>query len=178
MTILVAYTDGTDTWIGSDLLVTRGTQRTIVPGPKWAIHNGWAIGSAGAARAGLIKERYKEEIFVGTEDALDILMRLAKAYRECGMVPTTTDGAEDWRSGGILARRGQVWEFDSALTPTCSSPGVLVADGMAWEIARGAAWAIREFRPQIEPEHLVWHVIRAACTLDATHCEGLWQGKL
>ncbi len=183
MTILVAYTDGIDTWIGSDLLSVRGSQRVLTPGGKWCICEGWAIASAGEARYGQIQARNAEQIFIGTSDPLELMDRLETAYRDAGFTPKTND-EYNWPyfgSGGILARRGRLWDFDGCMTLTEWPPHRMVSDGMGWQFAQGAVWLWQQYhrRPEeADPESLLRAAIDAACALDPGSCEGLWQGKL
>lgn len=180
MTIVVAYTDGSDTWIGSDQLYVRGSQRLMVPGGKWLVHGGWALTSAGPVRHSFVAERHRREILAEATDPFDVTERLAKVYRENGITPKVGDDdrCDDFGPGHILARAGKLWDVDSTLTATEWPSGELLADGMGWQLAKGAAWQMTYGTTGVHPERIIATAIRAACALDPNTCCGFWQGKL
>lgn len=172
MTIICAYTDGTDTWIGSDLLAVRAGTRMILPQGKWVVHDGWALGTAGTMRAEVVQRREAHELFKNTEDPVEVCERLQAAYRKYGItsIRDERDGMEVFSAGAILARRGRIWDVDRSLTPVPWEPGRLLADGSAWEIAVGAAWA----RSRLDPRSIVEIAIKAAVACRPNTCEGSW----
>lgn len=184
MTVVVAFTDGVDTWLGSDTIGVSNHGTPVPCGPKWIIHNGWAFGHTGdAIGADAIQDR-KEDIFGRVAlTPRNIVNRIHLIWEEYGLKRVFKDGgaAGSWDNGGILARAGQLWDVDG-----CGSIAEVLlgfwARGGASAEANGAAFGFR------------WGMARAGiatwlptslidCALEAAHAldvniRGQWQGKL
>lgn len=186
MTVIAAITDGENTWIGSDRLTILGSQRTLLTAGKWVLSGGWAMAMPGATRYRLAVTRAAGDLFshIDPADMLEFSASLAAVFRAVGIRPAPgddpdNDGCEYWHTGGFLARRGKLWEFDNSLTFNELPADKLFAGGIAWKFAEGAAWALAQhIVPKAAPDLLVRKAIACACALDPANCESLWQERL
>ena len=182
MTVIVAYTDGTDTWIGSDRALINGSIFIIGDAGKWSLYEGWGLGLAGGHRQCEVVEAHLPELLESMNllTPIDLSGRLAKKFREYGITPKTPEQVEEWGVDGILVRRGAVWDLDAALTPLRWPAGRILANGYGCAFAEGAAWAYQEYRrsDEIHPEDIVRVAVEAANKLCPRQCGGLWLRKL
>jgi hypothetical protein len=146
MSVIVAYTDGISTWIGSDTNSSRGDYSAVDVGPKW-FEGGdrWWYGHVGSLRvANVISENiihltgpyYADDKFTPQRFAQRLIAVLEGAHIKpvCG----PEEAVPRWFHGGILVRPGEIWDIDSTMALARYPVHRLVARGSGAEFALGA----------------------------------------
>lgn len=174
MTIICAYSDGESTWLGSDQLLTRGEQRTLLKGGKWAIHpSGWAAAMAGdELLSGILRTRI-DDFCYNTDDPWLFLKRYRDLLPEYGVEMKRDSAGLPDLPGMLLARGGKLWEIDRAFSVVRWDTHRLLADGAAWQYAYGSSFGM-----EAEPVQIVRRAVMTANHFCQNTCEGLWLGKV
>jgi len=180
MTIICAYTDGLNTWIGSDQLIHRGSLKMYLPTGKWLVRSGWAIAFAGATMYRLAAER-SQDLLDHADHPMEVVQSLAAVWRVHGISSKRDeqDGVELFETVGVIARKGKIWDVDGSLAYVEVPANRLVGGGSGWAFAEGCAWGLQQrVVPTPGGEYLVKRAVECACVLDSANCEGLWQARL
>lgn len=186
MTVICAYTDGTETWIGSDRMISSSNEKWIGP-HKWHEAHGWAIGVAGAQRAVNMLERVKAEIFAEADSPFAIADRLVQRFAEYGIHSCGTshdNHTECFGQSLLLARKGEIWNFGFDLGFFQAPPNTLIAKGSGADYAMGAGYAAIALHSQMKApfnasaaHQMMITAIGGAEKFDP-YCAGCWVKKL
>lgn len=182
MTIIVAYTEGKSTWLGSDTHSIGSYSMRLECGKKWYSAYGWAFGHCGDACVADLFENQAATLFANLEEVdspeHQVVKRIRAMYREAGMVPIfNNEAVGNYQNSGILARAGRFWDIDGNLAVTPIQSGLLFARGCAKEIAIGAAYGYQKAIEKASPEELINVALSAAIRFDI-HIYGKWTDVL
>lgn len=180
MTILCALSTGHGIIIGSDtgsVAITGDVGRQLHHGPKFAVHNGWAVGVAGQMRLQCLITRHMEDLTKDLTDPLDFCDRLVnEVFVRYDINAASSIGARDCGSNFVLAGPLGVFDIDCTLSVRQSVEGEMIASGSGASYALGAAFALD--CTDIEPVGIVKRAILAAIEFD-TGCSGeAWVHRL
>lgn len=173
MTIALAVTDGTTTWIASDTSRTLSTSRILDdPTGKWTEVAGWHVATTGDHRAAWL--------FGGIEVPDLGVRELVEAIRQRllddGWEPRKTPAdAPILGSDCILAAPGEVWFVGADWAPVECPPGTVAAAGCGDQLALGAIHVCKGWRwgwPDVLKKG-----IEAACQY-SPYCRGYWSKTL
>jgi hypothetical protein len=181
MTVIVAYANGSITWIGSDTATVSSGGRVTESGKKWFTAHGWGYGHCGDCRVADLLLVNADKLFADLASPYAFADRLIELYRGAGMQPRF-DGSQQetvpsWCNGGILARAGEAWDVDSCCSLVAVTPGVVFGRGNGGSNAMAAAWGYQRAIREASPEVLIEAAIRGAAAQDV-HIRGLWQGRI
>lgn len=141
MTVIVALTQGGQTWIGADEQATLSGGRKVFGVAKWHVGKAWALANAGEPRALQVAIRAGAADLDG--DAHDVALAIRAALKADGFEgkPYESTGAQGFNAPWLFARPGEVWDSDSAFNLVRAPDGVMMARGSGMEYALGAAYA-------------------------------------
>lgn len=182
MTVIAAYTDGVDTWIGSDTASACSSGLMFECGEKWFGAHGWMFGHAGDSRVADIIKFNADELF-RTMCVEEFPERYSLLLDRCGLKPHFAIGevVPNWQQGGILVRRGEVWDVDGPLALTPIKNGKVFARGSGGHDAISAAWgyaaACLDLGMSTSPSKLIEIAVECAGNMDR-RIRGLWTMKL
>jgi ATP-dependent protease HslVU (ClpYQ) peptidase subunit len=163
--------DGSSTWVGSDTLVCNGCLKQDF-GPKWIVHEPWAIGVAGHLRTVNLIERNIETLAGGLKDAYEFASRARDAMKSDGYHGDTDErGPIGFGGTLVLASAAGAWVIGSDFSITPIAPGAAWAEGSGREIALGAIHALQSLQVRLAPDDILRRAIDAAMALDM-NCGG------
>lgn len=145
MTIIAAVTDGLETWIGSDALVSCGDSKLpAAEKSKWVVCGDRALGTAGWARVQFLLRSDLDGFIKVSNRGIGPVVGWIKGILDAGGM-TVDQEAGPWNYGNafLYAEPGRVWDIDSRLAPHPIEPGFLWARGSGEEYAIGAGRAFR-----------------------------------
>lgn len=176
MTTLVAlHIDGKGTWIGSDRMLTGSVKSEVQS--KWAVHpNGFAIGTAGAARALNILEVECDTLLQGRPPPNEFIRRLRAVLEGHGYVPMVeSPGPQIWGQDFLLASPNGIWAIDPALFIHHVPANKLWAEGSGRDYAFGAGYMTEGHE---DPLFRVTSALDAAANFDDATGSGAWVAHL
>ncbi|MGI9507334.1 MAG: hypothetical protein ACR2RE_30190 [Geminicoccaceae bacterium] len=173
--------DGPTVWIGSDTQATDTQGDVNETGPKFSVHDGWAIGVAGCHFTANLIAAEIGGLVAGLTDvrspAWEFTGRLSQLFRDYDYTPKEQDtGSPQWGGWYILAGHGRVWALDSCLSPLEYHHGQLVARGSGMDFARGVGFAMRQ--SDMPPSEIVGLGIEAAIAFDSGCGGNVWVERL
>jgi hypothetical protein len=186
MTIICAYTDGKNTWLGSDTAGVANMGNSLYAaevGSKWTIRAGWAFGMVGDDLAAtMIAENadwFFGELSESKTPAALFTQRLRQKFAEYGFQPARRDDScPNWQSSGILATAGYFWDVDGTTAYTLKPRHELFARGGAMPLGLAAAYGYqRAAGMDADPATLIDVALDAANLFDM-QIRGKWTGKL
>lgn len=183
MTIICAIADRGEVWIASDTVATgvEDLRRANV-GSKWAVANGWAIGSAGSLRMVNILAEEIGHLTMGLDGPEMLIRRMRPMFAEHGIVACPQERHEHslcFGHGFILVQveTGSVWEIGNDLAVLSIQPGQMGADGSGRATAIGVLFGMREAKPTVKPDVILRTALRACAAFNAG-CAGAWLERL
>jgi hypothetical protein len=191
MSVIVAFHDGEETWIGSDTMALCDNTPVDV-GRKWhSGAQGWWIGHVGTHRLGnlirdhaeMLTDRYDDQERDIVKEFSQRLIGLfdrnyIRGVYDSGAIP-------NWANGVILARPGRIVDFDPQLAYADIPAGTMVARGAGADYALGAYHAMTKMRDflvtsreeSLSPYYITITCIEAAEANNVT-VRGNWLNKL
>lgn len=182
MTVCVALTDGTKTFVASDTL-WHEPGRVSTHEPKWILREPYAIGFAGNQPTfQLLMHGHGELTRALTDDPRASAWRFRESFvsfaARWGIVGSNRNGVLEFDCSIILASKSYVIEFDGSLGYTVARNNEFVAIGSGMAHARGAYFALRNVVGN--PAELVKLCAAAAVSdPDVSDCRGeVWYNEL
>lgn len=177
MTIICAARVNDRTWIGSD---TQYNDRNLRGdcGPKWVIHRGWAVGSAGSLRTGDVILQNAERLFSDLEDPADFAERVRSLLGEYGfdLKPAEDDAPPNCGADMLLAGPSGIWGISGDFSIV--SFDVFAAEGSGRSFAYGAYHAARRLNEEAPAKQLVSLGVSAAVEFDLYSGGDIWAAQL
>lgn len=179
MTIIAAFAQDGETWLGSDTQVTVGDRRDSVR-QKWVIGNGWAVAGCGFSFGLDLMEKLVAEHDGAPPAATSFAKALRQHLLDNHVRPDyDRTPAGDFGFGLMMALPGEVWHFDDSLAVRRMDE--FCAHGCGRDYAYGAFHAAHEGASMggisLSPADAVRVAVEAATRYDV-HCSGLWLGVL
>ena len=164
MTTLVAlHQPGFGTVIGSDRMASNMAMKHFMPGGKWVVSNGWAIGAAGNYLTNVLISQHIRNLTVELDGVADLAGRLAQMMKEAGYNTMNEDnGPALFGQNFLAATVDGVWDIDGSMAYMQGEPGQLVAAGSGEHFALGAGFA----NARKKPIERIEEALRAALQFD------------
>lgn len=175
MTIICAAKGPDGIWIGSDTECRIGDRR-MPTAPKWAFHNGRAIGISGLHRGVDLAKRYADSL-LSDDDAWRASLYLCKLLQEDGWQPDEKEKAiPTYELWGIAILGGQIYRVAGDCHFSAQPGCTYFAGGSGMDFALGAM--LECARSHDEPALLVERGLEAAIALDSGCGGEPWVKKL
>lgn len=164
MTLAMAMTDGTRTWIGSDTATGNGRQwkwPSVIQ--KWLPCKGWMVAFTGDSSLDRAIARVNSSTHEWADDYLGLCSMVDEifiAYESHGFKPTHREGHKpEYDLPLILARAGEVWMCDYELCLLRIPAGEWICIGCSDEIAYGVLSTLSEM-PDFTPREAMRRAVR------------------
>ena len=170
MTIITAFADAGDIWVGFNDQCTLGD--TPLPhGDKWLDLGGWAIGVSGASSQADAIARGRKAVELSSSDPFEFTAALQEILDEHeNYIRGGDDVSRKYGIWSIIAHRsGVIWDLDSCLALTKIPKRTIWARGSGCDYALGAGHVLSFL--DMPPEERVRRVTEAAIACDVT-CPG------
>lgn len=180
MSVIAAISSGRSgsTWIASDTMVCSGNLRQII-GPKWVVHEPWAVGIAGHLRTINVFRHHAEELLGNLADAYEFADRARALLKSDGFGETKeSDGPPQFGQMMILARPDVVWTVGTDFSVMPLPADKLWAEGSGRDLAIGAAHALLSVQSELPEEAVVQHAVETAIAYDSICGGSVWLKEL
>jgi len=180
MSVIVALrtADGRSTWIGSDTMVCSSDLK-LDYGPKWVIHEPWAVGIAGHLRTVNLVAHNAASLLGNLESAYQFSGRARDLMKADGYRDNAEDrGPTEFGGAFILSCPTGAWTIASDFSVSAIPAGAAWAEGSGREISLGAMHALQSLRGAFAPDVILRHAIEAAISFDIACGGRVWLMEL